>query len=577
MKEKKIKISNIIFHIIILIIISVFAYSLTPKTFQNDTYYTIKIGEHIVKTTEKVSDLLPWNKGLDMQDPFSWHEGLPYTYPHWLYDVATYKIYNIGGFEGIYYATCILSIILGISIYLVNIKLNKNKIISFLITIGSLYCLKPFITARAQLFTFIMFVFTIFGIEQFLKTRKVRYAFLLICISTLIANVHCAVWPFFFVLFMPYFAEYIIYKIVTTNYGISLKKVKLKIEKITKKINKEDFIKQKNHLNQLMKEHKEKVVTKLKETNKLRLVENTGIKWLLLIFIICAFTGLLTPIKDTPYTYLIKTNQGNTTQNINEHLPLTLIKNEDMIVILLVILGILIFTKVKISIKDFFMLFGLIALSFMSQRQVSILVVIGNFILAKMICELYNNFKKHIASLDNISHKNNILIKLVLILSISSFVVLLSLDKYIDKKNTSYVDENDYPVTAAEYINNTLIPKVGVENLKLYNDYNYGSYLLFSGIPVFIDSRADLYTPEFYGEKDEEGNYIGNDIFTDYLNISSLAASYENEFDKYGINYVMTTTNSKLNSIICKDSNYEQIYSDENFVIYELEEIDNQG
>ena len=64
--------------IISMIIIAFFAYSITPKTFQNDTFYTIKIGEQIVQNTDKITDLLPWNEGLDMKDPFSWHENLPY-------------------------------------------------------------------------------------------------------------------------------------------------------------------------------------------------------------------------------------------------------------------------------------------------------------------------------------------------------------------------------------------------------------------------------------------------------------------------------------------------------------------
>lgn len=84
MNEKVSKITTIILKIIAILVIAIFAYSLTPKTFQNDTFYTIKIGEHITKTTEKITDLLPWNKGLDMQDPFSFHENMPYTYPHWL-------------------------------------------------------------------------------------------------------------------------------------------------------------------------------------------------------------------------------------------------------------------------------------------------------------------------------------------------------------------------------------------------------------------------------------------------------------------------------------------------------------
>ena len=46
--------------------------------------HCIKIGEHITQN------------GIDMQDSFSWHENLPYTYPHWVYDVGIYHIYNLG-------------------------------------------------------------------------------------------------------------------------------------------------------------------------------------------------------------------------------------------------------------------------------------------------------------------------------------------------------------------------------------------------------------------------------------------------------------------------------------------------
>ena len=565
MNEKISKMIKIILKIIAILSIAIFAYALTPKTFQNDTFYTIKIGEHIVQNTEKISDLLPWNKGLDMQDPFSFHENLPYTYPHWLYDLATYGIYAISGFDGIYYATCILAIILGISIYLINMKFTKNNIISYLITIASLYCLKNFITARAQLVTFILFVLTIFGIEQFLKTKKVRYAVLLIVIPIVIANVHSAVWPFYFILYLPYIVEYLIYISATTNYSILFKKISLNFRSRLGK-NKLSPIQtdlEKNEIKNLEKEHQAKVEHKLGGLYKIRLEKEKNIKWLILILIICAFTGLLTPIKDTPYTYLIKTNQGNTTQNISEHLPLTLIKNNNMIAILIIIFGVLTFTKTKIKLRDFFMLMGLILLSFMSQRQVSMLVLIGNFIVAKMLCELFSNTDKKLF--------NHFYAELISVIIITCITSILSMKYYKEKRNDVYVDDLSYPVYASNYLVNDLIPSIGKENLKLYNEYNYGSYLLFRDIPVFIDSRADLYTPEFNGEKDEDGDYIGRDIFTDFLNISSLATDYEYKFDEYGITHVMTYSNSKLNSLIKKDSNYTLLYEDDNFVIYERE------
>ena len=58
--------------------------------------------------------------------------------------------------------------------------------------------------------------------------------------------------------------------------------------------------------------------------------------------IICLFTGLITPLGDTPYTYLAKTMQGNTTQNINEHLPMTIIEQPEVLSTIIIFLAILI-------------------------------------------------------------------------------------------------------------------------------------------------------------------------------------------------------------------------------------------
>ena len=118
---------NLAFNIFAIILIAVFCMAITPVTLQNDTYYTIKIGEYIAQNGISVLA-----NGID---PFSWHEGLPYTFPHWLYDLGMFEIFNIGGFDGIYISTLILSCILGIAVYFVNSRLTKNNVLSFFITI----------------------------------------------------------------------------------------------------------------------------------------------------------------------------------------------------------------------------------------------------------------------------------------------------------------------------------------------------------------------------------------------------------------------------------------------------------
>lgn len=566
MDTKVNKILKIFIEIFFIVTIIAFAWSITPKTFQNDTFYTIKIGELIEKTTNK-TDLLPWGKGLDMKDHFSYHN-LPYTYPHWLYDLMTYKVYAVQGFNGIYELTCVFTILLGLLIYFINVKLNKNHNIAYLITLGSIYCLKNFIAARAQLVTYILFVLTILFIELFIRKKKIIYPILLVVISILIANLHCAVWPFYFVLYVPYIVAWLCIEIATFDYENHLKKWNLRIHK--KNMNKNQYNEKILEINNKIKEHDQIIESRFDRTRKIEIEKNKNIKWLVLVMVICAFAGLLTPIKDVPYTYLVKTMQGTTTKSINEHMPTVLVGHADLIIILIIVFGSLIFSKTKVKLCDFFMIMGLVGLSFFSQRQISMLVVVGNFIIARMLCSTCSGLKKKIKENEN-SIEELKLVRNILMITIIFSVGVISYTEYREKKDNIFVDDTEYPVAAADYINEEIIPKVGKENLRLYNEYNYGSYLLFKDIPVFIDSRADLYAPEFNGQKNESKKYEGNDIFEDFIGINNLSKNYETKFSEYKITHVITCDGSKLSCLLDKDSDYLLIYSDEYFRIYERE------
>jgi len=545
---KKRKKFNINFTIVAIILIAIFGICITPKTLQNDTFYTVKIGE-LIK-----------NNGIDMMDHFSWHENLSYTYPHWLYDFCTYLIYAISGFKGIYIVTCILSALLGISVFFVNSKTTKSKPISFIITIGVMYALKPYIAARAQLVTFILFIWELYCIERFIENKKIRYAITLVIISTLIANLHVATWPFFFILFLPYIAEYIIS--VVSDIVIYKKTKKLVIKhkmKVAQKNNNIERIKELQiKLNEL-EEKNEKIKQKRKDTNKnsykILLNKNDNVKFLIIVMVICAFTGLLTPTGDTPYTYLYKTMKGNTTENISEHQPLTLINNTEAICTLVILLSILTFTKTKIKLSDLFFAGGLCYLMFSSRRQFSMLVLIGSVVLGRLVVDMITRYSKNgLKDVDDVVKNNLVLVLLTILIAIFSYN---SIKPVLDDK---FVSEKSYPVSACDFI----LENIDLGTAKFYNEYNYGSYMLFRGIPVFIDSRADLYAPEFSGNKDE-------DIFSDFINTSSISKYYEDTFEKYNITHVILGKKSKTNLIINKshDENYKEIYSDDNFVIYE--------
>lgn len=548
-KEKKtIDKNSIRFTIMAVILIAIFCFAISPVTLQNDTFYTIKIGEHILQN------------GIDMKDPFSWHENLQYTYPHWLYDVVIYLVYSIGGQVGIYISTIVLSIALGLTMYLVNIKLTKNKLTSFVLTIGAMYLLRNYIAARAQLATFILFILTVYFIEMFLETKKKRYVVGLIIIPIIIANVHLAVFPFYFVLYLPYIAEYMIYILSHTEIILVTAKIDRLNKKILKTTKEEEIQKIKDEINRLEQKN-EKTINKKEKINanpyKIKIRGNNNVKALIIIMIICLFTGFLTPLGTTPYTYLIKTMQGTTTHNISEHLPLTLVDNLEFMCTLVLFIAILTFTDTKIRLSDLFMLGGLIFLTFYTRRQFSMFTLICVMILNRLINALLNKYdpegcKK---AIDKMTTITGMIVTICLVLTISVI-------QYKPKMKNHFIDENSYPVEAATYI----LENLDINNIKLYNEYNYGSYLIFRGIPVFIDSRADLYAPEFNP---------GVEVFNDYMNLSGMNIdNVEEKLDEYGITHMLMYKKSKLRRFVEQNTEkYNLLYEDDNFCLFERKQV----
>ncbi len=537
------------FHVLAIICIIIFSAVLAPKILQNDTYYTISIGEHVIEN------------GIDGKDPFSWSD-LNYTYPHWLYDVCIYLIYSVGGMTGIYISTVVLSCILGLLLYITNVKVNKKPLFAFIITIGVMFLMQDFIAARAQLVTFILFVVEILLVECFLDTKKKRYVIGLMLIAMLIANLHAAVFYFFFILLLPYIAEYYVIKLRDAHliYRFRLYNLKYKINSLSKKNNQEEKLVKLQEKLVIIEEKFVRLKKRLDEREekpyRIKLVRRDAAKWLILIFVLCFLMGLITPLGDEPYTHLFKLMSGTTTQSISEHLPLTLVNHMGAMTVIVMLIIILVFTDTKASIKDLCMIGGLLLLTFMSRRQFSMLVTIGGISFTALMCDFVDKYDK-----EGIKEFTKLAVtwkgKIVTIL----LIVLCSYMLYIDKIDDPYINSASYPVAAADYILEEVEKgNLDLETMRLYNDYNYGSYLLFRGIPVFIDSRADLYSPEFNE---------GCNIFSDYLNISGIATYYEDAFDKYGITHIMSYANSKLTMLLSRDENYNKLYEDDYFVIYE--------
>ncbi len=551
MEEQK-KINRYKFHVIITFFIIIFCTSIVaPKTLQNDTFYTVKVGEYIAQN----------GIGNLNQDPFSWIE-LPYTFPHWLYDLGMYGIHQLGGWTAIYLSTIILTSVLGISIYFTSNKISKNAPLSAIITFIAMYLMRPYVAARAQLVTFTLMILSIYLIEKYLEKAKKRYAIGLILMSLLIVNLHMAVWPFFFVIFLPYIAEYILsLDIFTIDLII---KFKIYLVKVFSKENTDEKIKEL----QAKIKHNEINRKKARENPyKIRITRNDNMKKLILVMIICMFMGLITPTGlSTPYTYLAKTMVGNTVKVINEHLPLDLPSNQEFVAFFVAFIVVLTFIDIKIDFKHLCYYLGILYLALNSRRQVSMFLVICTPILAKLIGEIFERYAPELQE-KTIKLVNNFYCKVAL----TTVFIVIGIQGIKEKMNESYYYPQDYPIYATNWIKENLDYK----NIKLFNEYNYGSYLVYSGIPVMIDSRADLYSPEFNTKTKNVSD--GNDIFMDVQNIATGKDDYKKIFENYGVTHVITYSDSRVSKKLKSNSDYKKIYPlteeesalDERFVIYE--------
>lgn len=267
--------------------------------------------------------------------------------------------------------------------------------------------------------------------------------------------------------------------------------------------------------------------------------------------ILTLFTGLITPLKLYPYTYLILTLLGKTTYFIAEHQASVLAHLPMLGGYLVLIIGVLMFSRVKIKLSDMFLVIGLTILSINSQRQMSLLFILTAFIVTKMLSELLKlHYKKELKQ--NVNKEEIIILSIITLLLSADFV-------YGNIKNESeFVNKKTYPVKACEYI----LKNIDLKEARFFNEYDFGSYMIFKDIKVFIDSRADLYDTKFSKKED--------DIFYDYMQVLGMKKYYGEIFDKYNITHIITYKSSELNINIegINSNEFEKIYEDNIFAIY---------
>jgi len=99
-----------------------------------------------------------------------------------------------------------------------------------------------------------------------------------------------------------------------------------------------------------------------------------------------------------------------------------------------------------------------------------------------------------------------------------------------------------YPEAAVDYlVENEL------DNQRVYNSYNWGGYLIWRGLPVFVDGRADVYGDEFL-------HY--------YRRTFDLTNRWQQPLDEYDVDYVLVEHHSPLSNLLAASDSWQLAYDD---------------
>lgn len=539
MSEKNLTNNKInLFFIFIIILLTI---SIVPKTFQNDTFFNISIGKYILE------------HGIDMKDHFSWITGLDYTYSHWAFDIIIYLIYSKLNFLGIYIFTVIFAILINVLLFCFLNKLYKNPFVSLFSTIVTAFLNMGFYAARSQIVSFLCFIIEIYCIEKYIDTDNKKYAFTILLIGIIIANFHAATWPLVLVLFLPY--------IVASFFNfLSEKNIYTKLKKHSEKKLKKNY-KEASKYKKIEDDIKtyEKIIEKSKNVENYKIIkkQNYNTKHLFILMILTILTGFITPIHNVPFTYIINSMFGysnfgmqKSIYYVNEMKPIIPAVNIQFLIFTIILIEFLFLLPTKLKLEHGFLILGLFIMTIASARYIALLIFIGSFILSDLITQSFNLYV-----VTNLEPAKRFFTLTPIILLISITCSIYTFSKVLDKRNIKYVDPKLYPTNAVTYI----LENIDYKNMRIFNNYSFGSYLMLNNIPVFIDSRLDVYCSEFNN----------TDIFYDFISILTFSNYYETIFSKYDFTHILIKNDEYITKYLEQDTNYNKIYEDTYFTLFE--------
>ena len=248
---------------------------------------------------------------------------------------------------------------------------------------------------------------------------------------------------------------------------------------------------------------------------------------LFIIGVICLGVIVINPhgVKMLTYPYV---NMGDSLMltTISEWQPsnLNVLSHYVYFAFMLIVLFVFLFSNKKIRFFDFIFYLVFLYLGLKSIRF---------WFFSYIVCSM---FIFYYIPKRNVDRGSSLLICIFSIILVFMFIFDFSYSKVI-----SYQSLSDDAITVLK----------DEKPERLFNYYDYGAYLIYNDIDVFVDGRADLYSGE---------------VYQDYQTLSRLKPSFSKVIDKYNFDYYILPRDIGLTTYL--KEKYEIIYKDKECLIF---------
>ncbi|MDD3225578.1 MAG: hypothetical protein PHX70_12930 [Clostridium sp.] len=434
-------------------------------------------------------------------DPYSIHNGLQYIQHEWLSDIIFYLVYSISGFTSLWIFKIIMAFIIFYVLYITNkLFTNDNKFVSYVIAGLAVIFISDFLIIRPQIFSYLIFILEILVLEKYEQTKKLKYLFGLPVLGLALANLHGATIPIFYVLIAVYMAS--------------------------------NFISTEN--------------------SRIRITSFKVLKYYigyLLIFSVLSLAAMaINPHGMSTVVYMINiSGQNMMFDYINELQPLNINTYFGAIMFTIfftIVLTIILVRRIP-TIKQLIFIFGTFIVALSAIRFASYFVIFSSIVLAQYISQIFSKEfietnKTCIALIKNRNLVGNFLF-------IIAFMVPIQLMTF----KPGITDFSNFPTGIVPILQQQT-------NLRLYNEFDAGHFLIYNNIKVFVDGRAEMYTTKC------------NDVsvLDDYFNVFSGKVNIEEVFEKYNLNYFLVFRDMPADVFLYNSGFYELIYQDDRYALY---------